>query len=454
MCGYNCRSYWRSASWNGKLSSTGRLCDHRGCRYWADPYYVTSLDFTLTQGTLRHALTQSNKCVVFEVGGRMVMPQSGVVVTGSNLTICGETAPAPGIIIQGGDFKIGAVQNVHFRHITWERGHDDRVTCNSNGDGLFLVSTNTTTACENIWFDHCAVLWGNDELVSLWPTSGPTGNLTKGIVRNISFTSCIFGEPLANPQTVANPAGGFYRGHYQGTNPDGSCKAEFDHGYGMIIGLATGNVDIQYSMWTDSSWRNPFIDGDTSTVLANNISLNCKLKVHVTMNTYDTTVKPFKTTVVGYLDISGPDSTTDPIFKIHSTQVKTPPTGSVAWVQGLYAWQGPNASKIASTTPGVYHEEQRASIVDTTKVARPIDIPSAPVTLLTADQIYQRAKDNIGPRPKDRANGPVSIQKIITKLSGRTGKFVNHPSEVGGMSTLATKTRSLRSQTVANPEVL
>lgn len=415
------------------------------------PYYVTSLDFTLTQGTLRHAMTQSNRIVLFEVGGRMVMPQAGMNVTGSNLTICGETAPAPGVIIQGGDFKIGAVQNVHFRHITWERGHDDRVTCNSNGDALFLANT-TQTPCENIWFDHCAFIWSNDEIVSLWPTSGPAGSLTKGIVRNISFTSCIFGEPLANPQTYPNPAGGFFRGHYQGTvTGTSTCKEEFNHGYGMIIGLVTGNVDVQYSMFTDCENRCPFIDGDTRTVIANVIGLNCSQGAWVSMNTYDDTVKPFKVTVAGYLSISGPQTQAHDIARIHSNAVKVPPTGSVYWAKGLYAWKGVGARYTAGTTRTSIDTRQMVAFVDPDTTARPIDIPNAPVPILTADQIYQRAKDNIGPRPKDRANGPVSIQKIITKLNGRTGKYVDHPLQVGGMSSLATKTRSLRSQTAASP---
>ena len=409
------------------------------------PYYVTSLDFTLTTGTLRHALTQSNRVIVFEIGGRMEMPQGGMTVTGSNLTVAGETAPAPGIIIQGGDFKIGAVQNVHIRHITFERGHDDRVTCFSNGDGLLLTNTSATNPCENIWFDHCAILWGNDELVSMWPTT----STARGIVRNISFTNCIFAVPLWRPEQVPKPGGGYYRGHYEGTNADGSCKTEYNHNYGMIIGYTTRNIDIQYSAFVDCNNRCPFVDADTRTVIANNLMLNCSQGAWITMNTYDDTVKFFLMTVVGYLAITGPNSSAYDIVRIHDGKV--PPTGSKVWAKGLYAWKGVGAPNLAKTTPGVRIETQRPFILDPDTTARPIDIPNAPVPILTDNEIYQRTKDNVGPRPKDRANGPVSVQKVMTKINTQSSTWVDHPSQVGGMSTLADKTRSLRDQAGSNP---
>lgn len=402
------------------------------------PYYVTSLDVSLTTGTLAHALTQSNRLIVFEVGGRMVMPQSGLVVSGSNLTIAGETAPAPGIIIQGGDFVFSTAKNIHLRHMTFERGHDDRITASTRGSAISFTNTSSTNACENIWFDHCAFLWGNDHLITMWPVTGQTGALTKGILRNLSFTSCIFAEPLSNPQTVPIPEGGFYRGHYEGD------VLEKDHAYSFLVGLATKSVDIQYCLFTDSGQRCPLIDADTTSVIANNIALNCSAGIQVTMSPYDTTVRPFQTTVVGFLSISGPDSVSHSGFRITSNVVRVPPTGSVAWVSGLYGWQGTGASITPGTTPTSLYGTQSACIVNTGTNPRPVDIPNASVPLLTATQIYQRAKDNIGPRPKERSTGPASVQRVIAKLVHKTGKVVNHPAEVGGMSTLSITTRSLR----------
>jgi hypothetical protein len=410
------------------------------------PYYVTSLANTSTTGTLRHALSQSNRCVVFEVGGRWVMDQAGVNVTGSNLTICGETAPAPGIIIQGGDFKIGAVQNVHFRHITFERGHDDRVVCDTNGDAILLTSTNSTTWCENIWFDHCAMLWSNDEVVSLWPSR-------TGLIRNISFTNCLFAEPLRHPEIVAKPGGGYYRGHHEGTLSSGACRTEYGHNYGVIIGYRTGNVDIQYSAFVDCGNRAPFIDGNTRVVVANVLALNCSQGAWVSMNTYEDPVKASKTTVAGYLAISGNDSGAYQIVRIHtnSTSLKTLPAGTALWAKGLYAWKGVGAPNTPSTKIGTVYSTQESAILNPDTNPRPIDIPNAPVPILTAEEIYQRTKDNVGPRPKDRANGPASVTKVVRKIELKASKYVNMPQEVGGMSTLPTRTRSLRAQGDANP---
>jgi hypothetical protein len=311
-----------------------------------------------------------------------------------------------------------------------------------------MTSTNSTEWCENIWFDHCAMLWSNDEIVSFWPSA-------TGLIRNVSLTNCIFAEPLHHPEEVEKPSGGYYRGHYEGYTDDTKtvCRKEFGHNYGIIIGYRTGNVDIQYSAFVDCGNRAPFIDGNTRTVIANNLALNCSQGAWVSMNTYENPVKASKTTVAGYLAISGNNSSAYQIVRIHTnnTSLKTLPTGTALWAKGLYAWKGVGAPNTPSTTIGTVYSTQASAILNPDTNPRPIDIPNAPVPILTADEIYQRTKDNVGPRPKDRANGPASVHKVVKKIEAKASKYVNHPSEVGGMSTLSTKTRSLRAQGDANP---
>jgi hypothetical protein len=171
------------------------------------------------------------------------------------------------------------------------------------------------------------------------------------------------------------------------------------------------------------------------------------------MNTYENPVKAFKVTVAGYLAISGNNSSAYQIARIHtnSSSLKTLPAGSALWAKGLYAWKGTGAPNTPSTTIGTVYSTQASAILNADTNPRPIDIPNAPVSILTADEIYQRTKDNVGPRPKDRANGPASVAKVVKKIENKASKYVNMPSEVGGMSTLATKTRSLRAQGDANP---
>jgi len=197
-------------------------------------------------------------------------------------------------------------------------------------------------------------------------------------------------------------------------------------------------------MFTDIDMRGPFIDADTSIVLANNIALNSNTGAHISMNTYDQPTKKFLVTCVGYLCISGPDTSSSTFggMRIHSNAIKTPPAGSVLWVDGLYSMKGPTATVTPLTYVTTIHTEQVDSIVDITKVARPVDIPDAPVKLLSADDIFNRAVANIGPRPKDRIP---NLTRKIKHLSGKTGKLVNHETDtgVGGPTDIAKTTRVL-----------
>ena len=421
------------------------------------PYYVTTLadSTTPTQGMLRHALSASNRLILFEVGGVIRIPQDGIRITTDNITVAGETAPSPGIIVQGGDIRIPGARNLNIRHITFERGYDMRETNNSNGDAI-QVETNTGVALsENIWIDHCATLWSNDEAVALWRLNNA------GTMQNISFTNCMFGEPLFAPETLTNPATGQpYKGHWEQDEP------EREHNYAFLVGYGVKRVDLQHCMFSDYWWRAPFIDGQSSVVVANNISLNGRLGCHPSLNDAPASLDgPFFITCVGYLKIAGRNSArngvTAPGFKFHSGDgtAKWLPTGSKVWVTNLYGDRGKTTYPLPPTviwgrfdSPTLTAPEQ-ATVVNTSLPIsnRPIDIPTAPVQAMTAQQIYDRALLNLGPRPKDvNAAGERSqrhLARQIAKLRSKDGQWVNHESEVGGVTVTSQTNRSLRNGT-------
>src|ERR1044072_3453858 len=124
-------------------------------------------------------------------------------------------------------------------------------------------------------------------MVSVWATGE---DAARGTSRRISFTDCLFAEPLWNPQDAG------YVGHYKTVN--GVKTLDLNHNYGMIFGARSYECDVQYSMYTDHAMRGPFIDGDTSLVLANNIALNCDKGAHISVNDYDQPTKLYKVTVV------------------------------------------------------------------------------------------------------------------------------------------------------------
>lgn len=423
------------------------------------PYYVTSLADTNTQGTLRHALSASNRLILFEVGGCIKLPYlTGLSAAVSNVTVAGETAPSPGIILQDGTLFLSRSNRLNVRHLTIERGYDTRQesfvatnpptrSYNSNGDAIIIQGNGVT---RNVWIDHCATFWSNDESIQIWRDNvSPTDQKPEVVVDDISITNTIIAEPLYRPELLTNPATGQkYKGHWEQGVP------ERDHNYATIIGDGCKRIDYQHCLITDAYWRSPIIGGGTSIVLANIVSLNGVLGAHYGGASG---FPPTYITCVGYLKIAGADTSwrKTPGIKLHGTNGTDYNTGSRVWYSNLYGDRGKSTYPLPDTviwgrfdSPTLTSVEQ--SIVRTSG-ARPIDIPTAPVQALSQQELYDRTLLNCGPRPKDRdANGKhvqPHVQRIYDKLKAKDGKWINHQSEVGGFSSFFKTSRSLRDGT-------
>lgn len=444
------------------------------------PYYVTSLLDTNVQGTLRHACSAGNRLILFEVGGCIKMSsQNGIQCRQHNITIAGETAPSPGIILQGGDFTCNDAENLCIRHITFERGYDYRqeafvltnpptIAYNSNGD-VVIITADTNIHCRKIWFDHCTFLWGNDECIQVWRQNS-------GIFENVSFSNCIFAESLYMPEDWDNPATNQpYKGHWERGIP------EKFHNYGLLIGNSIKRFDVQNCAMIDTDWRNPFIDANSTGVLANNVNLNNSLGAHISCNSGFRNLGPFLVTSVGYLKIGGSNIAPKKTycFKFHTTSLlgaaEVPPYGiyptSKVWVTNQYGWRGAKTTYTTPTTAiggrngDVLNPSEVKAIMNTTGPisGRPIDIPTAPVQALTDKGIYDRAIANVGTRPKDRdATGKRKqhhVERQIQKLRNQDSQWLNHPEHdpgIGGFSKFSEVRRSLRDRTgkFANGDII
>ena len=117
-------------------------------------YHVTNLDDSGT-GSLRNAVSSSNRTIVFDVGGEINL-SSRLGITASNLTIAGQTAPGDGISIVGPGVSIGS-DDLIMRYIrvryTNTSSQDDALSLNSD--------------CSDAVFDHVSTSWGTDEVFSM-----------------------------------------------------------------------------------------------------------------------------------------------------------------------------------------------------------------------------------------------------------------------------------------------
>jgi hypothetical protein len=145
-------------------------------------YKVTNLNAS-GSGSLKACIdgTTARTCV-FEVSG-VIRLTSDLTIRNSRLTIAGQTAPSPGIMLRGAGIKIQA-SDILIQHIRVRTGDDPNGPDPDNRDSL-KIEGSAAKPVRNIVIDHCSFSWAIDEIASTW---GPTDNIT--------FTNNIFAEPL------------------------------------------------------------------------------------------------------------------------------------------------------------------------------------------------------------------------------------------------------------------
>lgn len=159
----------------GRFTTGGRAVDSRGSKV----YYVTRLDDTGEEGTLRWACTTGDdtpRTVLFKVAGTIYLTSN--LTTKANTTIAGQTAPAGGICIAGYRFKLSS--NTILRYLRFRAGDLP------NGSMSPLGVENV----ENIVIDHCSFGWSMEENITLYDNKYTTTQW------------CIFAESLYYSKNV------------------------------------------------------------------------------------------------------------------------------------------------------------------------------------------------------------------------------------------------------------
>ncbi len=140
-----------------------------GARAVANPqiYHVTNLNDAGT-GSLRDAISQPGRIVVFDVAG--VIKINSRLVFSSNLTVAGQTAPGDGISVYGNGVSFSGAKNVIVRYMRFRMG----VKGDSGKDAAGIANGS------EMIFDHCSFNWGLDETFSIsWDGKGTEpGNIT------------------------------------------------------------------------------------------------------------------------------------------------------------------------------------------------------------------------------------------------------------------------------------
>ncbi len=140
-------------------------------------YHVTNLNDS-GAGSLRDAVSQPNRIVVFDVSG--VIRINSRIVFSKNLYVAGQTAPGEGITVYGDGVSFSGADNIIVRYMRFRMGavgtKDKDCAGVANG--------------QNMIFDHCSFSWGQDENFSInWDNKGTAP-------QNITLMNSIVGQGL------------------------------------------------------------------------------------------------------------------------------------------------------------------------------------------------------------------------------------------------------------------
>ena len=141
-------------------------------------YHVTNLNDSGT-GSFRDAVSQSNRTVVFDVGG--VINITSQVAFANNLTIAGQTAPG-GIAVYGHGVSLSNRSNIIVRSLTFRSSISTSDT----------VKTVNMTSSSNIILDHVSIGWGRYENFGITKDSGRPES------RDITIQNSLIHEAINN----------------------------------------------------------------------------------------------------------------------------------------------------------------------------------------------------------------------------------------------------------------
>lgn len=335
-------------------------------------YRVTNLNAS-GPGSLRACVAASGPRVcVFEVSGVIRLTED-LHIWNPRITIAGQTAPAPGIMIRGAALNINT-SDVLVQHIAIRPGDDLVGPEMRNRDALKIESS---TPISNIVIDHCSFTWALDETVALWDNWN-----------NVTLSNNIISEAL-----YEKPAGN-------------------TSGYGLLLGQSGGGrATVIGNLLAHNQARNP-LNRSYNSVFVNNVVYNARGQSSTiqSMNGVAT-----QNSFIGNVYIAGADTA-------HGTPV------NVSVGSDQYAL--PSASKLyladnVGFDPVKTSEWSLASsdVPTSIRASLPPIWPAGLTRLPTADDIVLRhVLNHVGARPA--ARDPVDA-RIVRSVRERTGRIVN-----------------------------
>lgn len=330
-------------------------------------------------GSLHECIAASGpRICVFEVSG-VIRLTSNLSVRNPFLTIAGQTAPAPGIMIRGGGLGIHA-SNVLVQHISVRPGDDPDESKIELRDALAIDANNGPI--KGVVIDHCSFSWSNDEIMDVYREAD-----------SVTLSNNIFSEPLDH------------------LNPDGS------HTLAALVGSDTGRIALIGNLFAHANDRNAR-SGAEQFVFVNNVIYNhgwtgshLFSKGRVTMSS-----------LVGNLYLKGPSS----LSKAASIRFDSNPENTLVFGSKIFL-----SDNIGDRPDGLPASSDPWSIVSNgsalSRAVLETDSPPAwPAGLVarsTANNgVLQYVLANAGSRPAERS---AVDARIVGHVRNGTGRIIN-----------------------------
>ncbi len=350
-------------------------------------YVVTTLD-DAGAGSLRDALSQGDRTVVFNVSGTIRL-KSRLKLEHANVTIAGQTAPGDGICLAGHELFIANTENVIVRYLRLRPGDLETVEL----DALTIWNS------QHVIIDRCSLSWSTDSLNDVVKGSG-----------NMTVQWCILAEPLNNSVHVKGA-------HGYATGWDGRIIEKPD---GTKVG---GGGSYHHNLIAHAASRAPrigyFKEGRGLIDCRNNVIYNSGASYGGETDDFNYVNNYYR---------PGPDTaahrTSGELFTVWSDDSRMFQQGNVfegaasADGNGFVAFkQGSNSNGTAKAMP----------TAEVCLVQKPFEV--APVETQSAQDAYPMVLERAGATlPKRDAVDA----RILDDVKNRTGKLINSQQDVGG----------------------
>lgn len=185
-------------------------------------------------GSLRECINGATPRVcIFEVGG-VINLTSDLVLDKNRVTISGQTAPTPGVILRGATLSIEA-SDIVVEHLSVWVGDSLKGPRPAYRDGVRIGSEKRLVS--RVVVDHLSVLWGIDENVSIF-----------GGARDITIQNTLIAEGL-----------------------DKSIHPKGAHSKGILLSPNSKRISLIRNVIAFHGERLPLIQGGSSVLMLNNV---------------------------------------------------------------------------------------------------------------------------------------------------------------------------------------